>query len=114
MKNILFAILIIAGLSVLVIQANPVKAVTSACSINAQLSGSGSTSATVTAKDEVYGTVYTLAHTGGGFYTLNGVSCEYYTIKACATGYNGSATHINFNTIGYITMQSGQCESSGD
>jgi len=115
MKNTIIAILILAGISIFILQPSPsIKASTSDIRVAAQLSGTGSTTATVKATDEVNGTVYTLTHVGSGYYISGPVLPEYYTINACAITTHGSVTHVNFNTAGYITMQNEPCESGGD
>jgi hypothetical protein len=111
MKNILIATVLIIGLTIMVTQSTPVKANNSAISISASLSGTGSTTASVTATDETTGQVHVLTRDASisYFYWKNGVSSNYYTIKACASTSSGIVTHVNFNTTGYITMQNGAC-----
>jgi hypothetical protein len=116
MKNILFAVLILIGLTVLVLQSPSATAETSTTYITAELSGTGSTSATVKAKDETTGQIYTLSQIPAtpNRYTTSGVATNHYTITACASSSNGSVSGVNFNTVGYITMASGQCGLTGD
>lgn len=110
MKNLILTLAFLIGISIFAIEpSSNVKAGISTCSISVQLTGTGSTSATVQARDEVNGTLYTLSHSGSGLYSLNGVNCEMYTISACASSSHGSVTHVNFNTTGNITMISGPC-----
>ena len=113
MKNILIAAVILTGLLVLVLQPSiTASAGPSDCSINASLSGPGSTSATVYAIDETNGMRFSLSPNplgGSNYYSASPVNCNYYTIRACASNSSGTVFHVNFNTIGYITMQGGQC-----